>query len=148
MAIRPGGTEGALEDKLMIFARFESVFVEESGEGGEFAGGENRFHGARIRAAADEGAIGAFAEDEIQRADDDRFASACLAGDGVVARREFQGEVGHQREIFDAERREHGIIKTDCASSIKRAALLAREYSDSTWVSSPGMSLALVISFT
>ena len=73
--------------------------------------GENRFDGAAISAAADERAIGAFAEDEIERVDDDRFAGAGFAGDGVIAGGEVQGEVRDQSEVLDAERGQHGRIK-------------------------------------
>ena len=31
LAVRAGGSEGALEDELMIFGGFEAVFVEEGG---------------------------------------------------------------------------------------------------------------------
>ena len=52
---------------------------------------------------------GTLAEDEIERADDDGFARAGFAGDGVIAGRKFERKVGDQGEIFDAQRGEHGI---------------------------------------
>ena len=62
---------------------------------------------ATFLAAADERAVGAFAEDEVERADDDGLARAGLAGDDVAAGLEFQREVGHEGEVFDAQRRQH-----------------------------------------
>ena len=109
LAVGAGGGEGALEDELRALAGFDAVFLEERGECG--ANGrkiEDGFDGATVRAAADEGAVGAFAEDEIEAADDDGFARAGLAGDGVVTGLKLEREVGDQREVFDSERRQHG----------------------------------------
>ena len=120
LTIRAGGSEGALEDELMIFAGFETVFVEEGGEGGKLFGGEDRFNRAAIRAAADERSIGAFAEDEVERANDDRLAGAGFAGDGVVAGGEIQGEVRDEGEVLDAERGQHGRIKAKAGRAEKK----------------------------
>ena len=70
----------------MIFARFKAVFIEESRKCGEFLRCEHGFDGAAIGAAADEGTIGTFAENQVERADNDGFTGAGFASDGIVAR--------------------------------------------------------------
>ena len=120
MAVGAGGSERALEDELMILAGFEAVFVEEGGKSREFHSAEDCFDGAALRTAADEGAIGAFAEDEVECADDDRFSRAGFAGDGVVAGGEIQGEVRDQGEILDAERGQHRRIKANVAVGARK----------------------------
>ncbi len=144
LAVGAGAGEGAFQDELILFARLEAVLVQEgsqrgrsadfqTGEPGVFARNapgqssalrrpgeqlchvEHRLHRAAILAAADERAVGAFAEDEVERADDDGLARAGLAGDDVAAGLEFQREVGHEGEILDAQRRQHlqKILTTD-----------------------------------
>ena len=65
------------------------------------------FHRTTLAAAADQSALGAFTDDQIKRADDDGFAGARLAGDGVESRLEFQGQVSDQSQVFDAQDDEH-----------------------------------------
>ena len=78
-----------------------------------FNGARSFFHvehgldGAAILAAADERAVGAFAEDEVESADDNGLARAGFAGDDVATGLEFQREVAHEGEVFDAQRRQH-----------------------------------------
>ena len=105
----PGGGESAFEDELIFFARFQAVFFEKDVEWrAEFRDIKHGFNRTTVAAAADERAVGAFAEDEVERADDDGFARAGFAGDDVAARLEFQREVGHEGEVFNAQRRQHG----------------------------------------
>ena len=47
-------------------------------------------------------------EDEIERADDDGFARTGFACDDVATGLEFQRQVAHESEVFDAQRRQHG----------------------------------------
>jgi hypothetical protein len=72
---------------------------------------KNRLDGAAFFAAADERAVGALAEDEVERADDDGFARAGFAGDDVAAGLEFEREIAHQGEIFNAQGRQHVQIR-------------------------------------
>ena len=51
-----------------------------------------------------------FTEDQVESAEDDGLASAGLARDDVATRLEFQREVAHEGEVFDAQRRQHGRI--------------------------------------
>ena len=76
-----------------------------------FFGGEDRFDSAAIRPAANQSAIGPFPEHKVECADDDRFAGARFAGDGVVAGLKLDGEVIDQGEIFDAERQQHLTVR-------------------------------------
>lgn len=109
LAVGSGGGEGALEDELRVFAGFDAVLFEQGGEFGADGGKvEHGLDGATIRAAADELAVGAFAEDEVERADDDGFARAGFAGDGVVAGQQLEGQIGDQGEVFDSQRCQHG----------------------------------------
>lgn len=108
LAIGAGTGKGALENELAIFDRFETVFVEKgferSLEPGDVKYG---FDGTGIAATADECAVGAFAQNEVQGADDDGFARAGFAGDGIVAWLDFQSQVGHQSKVFNAQRCQH-----------------------------------------
>ena len=109
LTVRARRREGALDDELMFFARFQPVLVEESLERrAQLAHVEGGFNRATVRATADERAVGPLAEGEVERADDDGLARAGLAGDGVVAGLEFQRQVGDEREVFDSQRGEHG----------------------------------------
>ena len=121
LAVGAGGGEVAFEDELGAFAGFDAVVGKEGGEFGpddrEF---EDGFDGATVGAAADEGAVGAFAEDEVEGADDDGFAGTSFAGDGVVAGLELERQVGDQGEVFDSERRQHGKkTVVDCGGFVR-----------------------------
>ena len=92
----------------MAIARFEPVVVEKFLDRGAQAREiERGFDRAAVAAIADERAIGPLAQDEAERADEDRFAGAGLARDGVVAGLQLEGQIGDQGEVFDAQRRQH-----------------------------------------
>ena len=57
-------------------------------------------------------AVGAFAKDEVERANDDGFARAGLAGDDIAAGLKFERQVRHEGEVFDAQRRQHEYRQT------------------------------------
>ncbi len=83
---------------------------------------ETRLHRAGVRAGADQGFVGALAQQELEGADDDRFARAGLAGDGGKPGSERPLEVLDQREIANAEGGEHcghGGIMQRCRSFFK-----------------------------
>ncbi len=109
LAICSGAGERAFEDELIFFARLKAVLFQKTFQRrAEFFHVEHGLDGATVAAAADERAVSAFAEDEVERADDDGLARAGLAGDDVAAGLKFQREVAHEGEVFDAERRQHG----------------------------------------
>ena len=109
LAVGSGGGERAFKDKLIFLARFEAVFFEKIFQRrAKFFYIEDGLDRAAFLAAADERAVGAFAEDEVERADDDGFARAGFAGDDVAAGLKLQREVAHECEVFDAKRRQHG----------------------------------------
>ena len=68
----------------------------------EFVALKNRFDRAHIRSSPDQRFVGAFAEQQLERADDDRFAGAGFACDSDEPRRDFPFQFFDQREIFDS----------------------------------------------
>ncbi len=97
LAVGAGAGEGAFQEELVVCARFQPVFLEEGGQGGFEAGDvEDRLDRATIAAAADEGAVGALAQGQVQRPDEDGLAGAGLAGDDVVAGLQLQRQVGDE----------------------------------------------------
>lgn len=123
LAIRTGGSEGAFEDELMIFAGFKAILFEKRGKIGNVFDAENSFDGAGIGSATDEGPVGALSEHQIQSANNDGFAGAGLARDGIVAGSELEGEVGHESKVLDAERGQHGRIKTNGGKGARKKIL-------------------------
>ena len=109
LAIGARAGKRPFKHELMILARLQAIFLQEPFQReAQPLHVEHRFHGTALLAAANERAIGAFAEDEIERAQDDGLARAGLAGDNVATGLEFQREVGHEGEVLDAQRRQHG----------------------------------------
>ena len=108
LAVAAGSGKGALEEQLVFLTGFEAMFLEESGQGGlEFRNIERGLNCALIGFSADERAVGAFAENEVEGANENGFACARLAADGIVAGAELQREVGDQGKIANAQRFEH-----------------------------------------
>ena len=66
----------------------------------EFSPFENRLDCARFRPGPDQRLIGAFAEEKLECADDNRLSGAGFACDCGIARRELPFEVLHQRQVF------------------------------------------------
>ena len=96
------GGECAFHEEAAVFAGFGPVFFEEGGKiffGGIFKDGLDR---AGLGPAANEGLVGAFAEEEGEGADDDGFSRAGLAGDGGEAREGFPRDVLDEREIANS----------------------------------------------
>ena len=98
--------EGAFDDQVALHATFQAVFLEFGVERAAIVHVETRFHGAGVRAGADEALVGAFAQEQFQRAQDDGLARAGLAGDGDEAGGELPFEFLDQGEVFDAQRGE------------------------------------------
>ena len=131
LAVRARVGERTLNDELGVFAGFEAVFVEQAFERSfQFGDVENRFDRTGIGSTANEGAVGAVAEDEIERADKDGFARASFAGDHIVTGLEFQREIRNQREVFYAEGSEH-------AKSVERVASALSAGCAGYWSTSP-----------
>ena len=72
------------------------------------ASAKNCFDRAKIGPGANQRFVRAFAQQELQRADDDRFARAGFASDGDKPRRHLPLELFHEREIFDSQQSENG----------------------------------------
>jgi hypothetical protein len=108
LAVGAGCGEGAFEGEAMVFARFQAVGFEERGERSAEAGDvEDSLDCAVVAAGADEGAVCSLAEGEAQGADQDRLAGAGFAGQGGKAWGQIKAEIGHEREVLDAQRCEH-----------------------------------------
>ena len=113
LAVCSTDSERAFEDELIFVAGFEAVLFQKIFQRRfEFLHIENSLDRTSVAAAADERAVGAFAEDEVERADDDGLARAGFAGDGVATGLEFQREVVHEGEVFNAQGRQHGQISS------------------------------------
>ena len=119
LAVGSGGGEGAFEDQKSVLAGFQSVFFKQGCQGNaELRDVENRLHGATVAAGADKGAVGAFAQNEVQSTQNHGLSGAGFARDHVVAGCEFEGEVLDQRQVFDAQRCQHGnFIGAEFAAS-------------------------------
>ena len=111
LLVRAGIGEGPLEHELAVFAWLQSVLIEEGSQRRlEFAHVKDGFHRTAVRATANERAIRAFAEDKIERANENGFTGTGLAGDHVQARLQLERQVGDEREVLDSERGQHDGI--------------------------------------
>ncbi len=69
---------------------------------------EDCFDGANIGSGANQRLVGSFAEEQLQRADDDRFARARFSRDGGESRRELPFQILDQRQVLDSQQSENG----------------------------------------
>ena len=111
LPVGAGAGEGAFQDELVVLARLQTVLLQERLQRGFEPGHvEDCLDRATVAATADKRAVGALAQREVQRADEDGLPCAGLAGDDVVARLPFKGQVGHQGEVLNAQGRQHVAI--------------------------------------
>ena len=108
LAVRARGGKDALQDQLAAFARLDAELLELRIQRLRIAELKDRLDRAALRAGADQRLVRALAEDELERADDDRFARTRLAGHGDEAGRERPFEFLDEREVADAEGGEGG----------------------------------------
>ena len=72
LPVRSVGGKRALKDKLMVFTRFEALFRKEIFERRtKFVHVKYRFNTATFLTTPDQGAISAFTEDQVERAQND-----------------------------------------------------------------------------
>ena len=96
------GAENPFHHERIAFAGLKAAALEEGVDEVEIRIElENRLDRAEGFTRADEIVIGPFAEDELQGADDHRFARAGLAGHADKAGSEFPGEVVDEGEVLD-----------------------------------------------
>ena len=74
LAVRAGGGKDALQDELRVLARLHALLREPRVQFVRIAEVKDRLHRAALRAGADERFLRPLAEDELERADDDRLA--------------------------------------------------------------------------
>ncbi len=115
----PVGADGAelpLQNQRPLLAGIHAVFLEALVDGRGIVELKECFDGAGIGAGADDGFIGALAQEELEGPDDDGFAGPGLAGDGGEPGTEGPLEVLDKGEIANAEGGEHcghaGIMQT------------------------------------
>ena len=102
LPVGPGSGEDALDEKLALLARLDPLRLQLGIQRGGLTDIEAGLDGATVGSGAEEGLVGAVAEDELEGAHDDRFSGAGLARDGDKAGRNRPGEVFDQCEIPDA----------------------------------------------
>ena len=107
LPVRPGCGKAPPYNQVAIDA-LDSRFVEEGIEFLQCLPGENRFDGAGFRAGPDQRLVGSFAEEQLERADDDRFTRTGFARDRSESRRQLPFEVFHERQVFDSQEAEGG----------------------------------------
>jgi len=88
----------------VIFASLQAVLLQERLERrAQPADIEDGLHRATIAAAAQERAVGPLPQHEAQGPDENGFARARLPGNDIVTGLQLQRQIGHQREVLDAE---------------------------------------------
>ncbi len=101
------GRKAAFDDEIVL-GWFDSSLDKLRIEFLQLVSSPNGFYRAEIGSGSDERFVGAFAEQKLQCADDNRFARAGLASDGSKAWRNFPLEFFHEREILDAQQCQDG----------------------------------------
>jgi hypothetical protein len=115
----------------MVGARFQSIFLKKCGwHAATVAQVENGLDRATVTTGAQEGAVGSFAQQQVEGADDDGFARAGFAGNDVAATLQLQCQIGNQRQISDAQRAQH----SDAAFIINRGKVRSAISVDISWV--------------
>lgn len=111
LAVGAGAGKTTFEEELLVFAGVQPVCLEKGGqERMQGAGLEYGFDAAVFLAAANEGAVGASAEDEVEGAEDDGFTRAGFTSDNVATGLEFEREVADESKVFNAKRGQHDYI--------------------------------------
>ena len=92
----------ALDDQRPFLAGLGAAFLEHAMHTRVFGDLKKSLHRAGISTRADERLLGALAEQQFHRAEDDGFSSTGFAGDCDKARRRLPEEVFHEGKIADA----------------------------------------------
>ena len=103
--------DGALDEEFPILAGLQAGFGEDGIDGGGVLQGKGGLDGAGVFAIADEGAVGALAQDELQGTDDDGLASSCFSRHANESWPQFPGDVFDEGKVADFDKREHGAMK-------------------------------------
>ena len=99
-------------DELGVLAGRQAAVFEDGVDFARVAEFEHGLHRAGVLAGADQRFVGAFAEHQFERADDDGLAGTGFAGDADQARAEFPGEFIDEGQIADFEQGEHAWCGT------------------------------------
>ena len=92
----------ALDDESPILAGLRAGFFEEPVNWRRSGNLEKPLDGAGIGSAANKRAVGAFAQEQLHRAEDDGFSRARLASDGHETSGGFPKEILDKCEVADA----------------------------------------------
>ena len=101
---RAFGQHGAFDNQRPVFARLRAAGFENGVNRRSLGNLEKPFHRAGVGSVANESAVGAFAEQELHRAEDDGFSRSGFACDGDKPAGRFPKEIFHQGEVADAQR--------------------------------------------
>ena len=118
--------EGAADYKLPLLARGQAHFVEDRVDIRGIGEVEHGLRHALVGASPDRRLVGAFAEQQTKRADDDGFAGAGLTGNDVQSRFELDRDILDQREVPHSERLQHGRDDTNRGPRIPELNVTAR----------------------
>ena len=101
LTIVPLTRKTSFQNQIAI-ARLNSRFLETPIPFCTIIALKNCFYRARLRSGAKKRFVSALAEQQLERANDDRFTGAGFAGNGSEARRDFPFQILNQGEIFDS----------------------------------------------
>src|SRR5205823_8398668 len=102
LAVRATRRKRALDNQI-VAARLDTGLDQLRIQLLQILAGKNSFRSASVGAGANERFVRPFAEQKLQRADDDRFAGAGFASDRGESGRDLPLELFHEREIFDSQ---------------------------------------------
>src|ERR1043166_3662761 len=84
LAVRARPGEGPFQQKLLVFARLQSILIQELSQRNLEPGNvKHCLDGAIVAATANERAVSPLAENQVERANQDRFAGSGFAGNNV-----------------------------------------------------------------
>ena len=100
--------DGAFDEQFAVLAGFGAGVGQDLIDETGILEMKTSLHRAGVLAGADQGAVGALAEDELEGSDDDGLARASLASDTEQTGAELPGDVFHESEMTDFQEGEHG----------------------------------------
>ena len=112
LPVRARYRKSPLDEELSVFTRFDSLSLEVYIEDAGIFDVENGFHGATLRACADQALVRTLSEHKLKGADDDGLAGASFPRNRGTPRSERPNKFINESQISNAEGRkrcEHGV---------------------------------------